>query len=113
MQPYIHGSRIYSSQDMDFPGGSDSKASAYNEGDPDSILGLGRSPEEGNGNPLEYSCLENPWTEEPGRLQSVGSQSRTQLSDFTKVKDTFIRTQPKCPLMDVWIKKMWQIYLYI
>ena len=59
MQPYIHGSRIYSSQDMNFPGGSDSKASAYNEGDPDSILGLGRSPEEGNGNPLVYSCLEN------------------------------------------------------
>ena len=113
MQPYIHGSRIYSSQDMDFPGGSDSKASAYNEGDPDSILGLGRSPEEGNGNPLEYSCLENPWTEEPGRLQSVGSQSRTRLRDFTKVKDTFIRTQPKCPLMDEWIKKMWQIYIYI
>ena len=28
---------------------------------------------EGNGNPLQYSCLENPWTEEPGRLQSMGS----------------------------------------
>ena len=38
---------------------------------------------EGNGNPLQYSCLENPWTEEPGRLQSMGSLSRTQLSHFT------------------------------
>ena len=38
---------------------------------------------EGNGTPLQYSCLENPWTEEPGRLQSMGSLSRTQLSDFT------------------------------
>ena len=38
------------------------------------IPGLGRSPGEGNGNPLQYSCLENPWTEEPGRLQSRGSQ---------------------------------------
>ena len=44
----------------DFPGGSDSKASAYNAGDPVSIPGWGRSPGEGNGNPLQYSCLENP-----------------------------------------------------
>ena len=36
------------------------KASAYNVGDPSSIPGLGRVPEEGNGNPLQYSCLENP-----------------------------------------------------
>ena len=43
-----------------FPGGSDRKASAYNVGDPGSIPGLGRSPGEGNGNPLQYSCLENP-----------------------------------------------------
>ena len=43
----------------DFPGGSDGKASAYNVGDPDSIPGLGRSSGEGNGNPLQYSCLEN------------------------------------------------------
>ena len=42
------------------PDGSDVKASAYNAGDPDSIPGLGRSPGEGNGNPLQYSCLENP-----------------------------------------------------
>ena len=43
-----------------FPGGSDGKASACNVGDLGSILGLGRSPGEGNGNPLQYSCLENP-----------------------------------------------------
>ena len=42
-----------------FPGGSGGKASAYNAGDPGSIPGLGRSPGEGNGNPLQYSCLEN------------------------------------------------------
>ena len=40
-----------------FPGGSDGKASACNEGDPGSIPGSGRSPEEGNGTPLQYSCL--------------------------------------------------------
>ena len=43
----------------DFPGGSDGKASVYNAGDPGSIPGLGRSPAEGNGNPLQYYCLEN------------------------------------------------------
>ena len=43
-----------------FGSGSDGKASAYNAGDPGSIPGLGRSPGEGNGNPLQYSCLENP-----------------------------------------------------
>ena len=42
-----------------FPGGSDGKDSACNAGDPGSIPGLGRSPGEGNGNPLQYSCLEN------------------------------------------------------
>ena len=42
------------------PGASDGKASAYNAGDPGSIPGLGRSPGEGNGNPLQHSCLENP-----------------------------------------------------
>ena len=42
------------------PGGSDGKASAYNVGDLGWIPGLGRSPGEGNGNPLQYSCLENP-----------------------------------------------------
>ena len=45
---------------LDFPGGSDGKVSIYNVGDPDSIPGLGRSPGEGNGNPLQYYCLENP-----------------------------------------------------
>ena len=43
-----------------FPGGSDGKMSAYNAGDPGSIPGSGRSPRKGNGNPLQYSCLENP-----------------------------------------------------
>ena len=43
---------------MDFPGVSDGKASVYNAGDPGSVSGLGRSPGEGNGNPLQYSCPE-------------------------------------------------------
>ena len=44
----------------DFPGGSDVKVSAYNAGDPGLIPGSGRSSGEENGNPLQYSCLENP-----------------------------------------------------
>ena len=43
-----------------YPGGSEAKASAWNVGDLGSIPGSGRSPGEGNGNPLQYSCLENP-----------------------------------------------------
>ena len=57
-----------------FPGGSDGKASAYNAGDPGSIPGSGRSPGEGNGNPLQDARWKIPWMEEPGRLQSMGSQ---------------------------------------
>ena len=57
-----------------FPGGSEVKVSASNMGDPGSIPGTGRLPGEGNGNPLQYSCWGIPWTEKPGRLQSMGSQ---------------------------------------
>ena len=45
---------------LDFPGGSDGKESTYDAGDPSLVPGSGRSPGEGNGNPLQYCCLENP-----------------------------------------------------
>ena len=45
---------------LGFPGGSEVKASASNAGDPGLIPGSGRSPGEGNGNPLQYSCMKNP-----------------------------------------------------
>ena len=51
---------IFLSLPRGLPGGSDSKESASNAGDPDSIPGSGRSPGEGNGYPIQYSCLENP-----------------------------------------------------
>ena len=67
-----------------FPGGSDGKASAYNAGDQGSIPGLGRSSGEGNGNPLQYSCLENPMDRGAWWAAVHGvAKSRTQLSDFT------------------------------
>ena len=67
---------------MGFHGGSDSKVSACNAGDPGSIPGLGQSPGEGNGYPLQYSCLENPM--DRGAWWATvheGAKSQTQLSD--------------------------------
>ena len=64
----------------DVPGGSEGKVSACNAGDPGSIPGSGRSPGEGDGNPLAWTI---PWMEEP---HSHGvTKSQTQLSDFTSL----------------------------
>ena len=58
-----------------FSGGASGKElSPPNAGGGGLIPGLGRSPGGGHGNPLQYSCWRIPWTEEPGGLQSVGSQ---------------------------------------
>ena len=83
---------------MGFPGGSEVKVSACNAGDLGLIPGLGRSPGEGNGNPLQYSCRENPmdgraWWATVHRV----AKSWTRLSDFnliiyfTRVKNTEVR----------------------
>ena len=66
-----------------FPGGSDGKVSAHNAGNPGSIPGLGRSLGEGNGNPLQYSCLENSMDGGAWWATVHGvTKSWTQLSDF-------------------------------
>ena len=59
---------------MHFPGGSEVKNLPANAGDMGLIPESGRSPGEGNGYSLQFTCLGNPGTEEPGRLQSMGSQ---------------------------------------
>ena len=69
-----------------FPCSSVGKESACSEGDPGLIPWSGRSPGGGNGNPLQYPCLEKypclfSWTEEPRGLQSMGSQSRARLGN--------------------------------
>ena len=74
------GNRLYSF--LGFPGGSDGKEPTCNAGDQSLIPGLGRSPGGGHGNPLQYSCLENPH----GQRSLVGpshgiAKSRTPLSD--------------------------------
>ena len=66
------------------PGGSDGKATICNVGDPGSIPGLGRFPGEGNGNPLQYSCLENPLDRGAWQTTVHGvAKSRTRLSNLT------------------------------
>ena len=61
------------------------KKSACNAGDAGLILELGISPGGGNGNPLQYFHLKNPWTVEPGGLQSKGSKSQTRLGTHTPI----------------------------
>ena len=64
---------------VNFPGGSDGKESACNVGDPGLIPGSGRSPREGNGNWLQYSCMENPMDREAWRATVHGvAKSWTQ-----------------------------------
>ena len=67
-----------------FPGGSEGKVSAFNVEDLGSIPVWGRSPGEGNGNPFQYSCLENPMGGEAWWATVHGvTKSQTRLSDFT------------------------------
>ena len=69
-----------------FPGGREVKNPPANAGDAVLIPGSGRSPGEGNGNPLQYPCQEMPWTEEPGGRQSMESQ-RVDHKRVTKQLD--------------------------
>ena len=99
---------------MDFPGGSDGKASAYNVGDLGLIPGSGRSPGEGNGTPLQYSCLENPmdggawWA-----TVHMVAKSQTWLSGFTSlIGNAFVSALPMrglfmlCWRLLVWVVSM-------
>ena len=72
---------------MGFLGGSGSKESSRNAGDPGSICGWGRYPGEGNGSPLQYFCLENLMTGELGGLQSIRLQ-RVRHNRVTKQQQT-------------------------
>ena len=64
-----------------FPDGSDSKESTFNAGGPGLVLGSGRYPGEGNGYPLQHSCLGIPWTVEPGGLQSMGVRKESDTTE--------------------------------
>ena len=92
--------------------GSEVKASDWNEGDLGSIPGLGRSPGEGNGNPLQYSCLENPM--EGGAWQATVhgiAKSQTQLSDFTFFLSIRIHKRPNNIISTIML--FWNKYILV
>ena len=81
-------SSIALKKELGFPGGSESEASGCNAEDLGSIPGSGRSPGEGNGNPLQYSCLENPMDSRAWQATVPGvTKNQTRLSDFTFKKE--------------------------
>jgi len=69
---------------MGFPGHSQAKNQPANAGDVGSVLGSGRFSGEGNGNQLQYSCWEIPWTEKPGGLHTVHGSQRVRQNLTTK-----------------------------
>ena len=85
-------------KEQGFPGGLDGKVSACSAGDPGLIPGLGRSPGEGNGNPLQYSCLENSMDRGAWQATVHGvAQSGTRLSDFTSIQ--YKRNHMQCTIV--------------
>ena len=95
---------------MGFPGGSDGKESACNVGDLGSIPGLGRSSGEGNGNPLQYSCLKNPMDRGAWQATAHGvTKSQTRLSDWhTHGPDSHSIQMCFDPTQDVHLQLCWQ-----
>ena len=78
---------------LGFPSSSDSKESACNAGDLDSIPGLGRSPGGGHGNPLQYSCLENPHEHFVGQVPAGYPEHRGTSEENV----AFLQTITLCP----------------
>ena len=87
---------------LGFPHGSDGRESACNAGDLGSIPELERSPGEGNGNPLQYSCLENPmdrgawWATVHGVAKTGLSEETTRADSAWSPRDTDVITAPYC-----------------
>ena len=82
-------------KELVFPGGPDGEESDFSAVVSGSILGSGRSPGEGNGNPLQYSCLENSMDRGAWRAMVPGvTQSQTPLSNNTFTKGTKTNTLP-------------------
>ena len=106
---------------MGFPGDTDDKKSACNAGDLGSIPGLGRSPGGGHGNPLQYSCLENPheWKSLAGYIHGL-AKSQTWLSNYaqqaTRIYYTTQETQAMVYTNYKWIRtwsELWPLRLWI
>ena len=88
---------------------SNGEESAYNAGDPGSILGLGRSSGEGNGNPLQYSCLENPMDRESWQATVPGiPKSWTQLTLLSRL-NSISQKSPSFATAEVPVERLaWQ-----
>ena len=86
-----------------FPGGSEVKASACSAGDLGLIPGFGRSPGEGNDNPLQYSCLENPM--DGGAWWATVHGVSTRLTLHSKVKSNFTFTFPDFKKFIIYLEK--------
>ena len=86
---YLHSITLYQVSQTGFPGGSAGKESAFNagaKGEVGSIPGLGRSPGGRNGNPLQYSCLENPMDRETWQatvLKGCKESDMTEVTEYT------------------------------
>ena len=97
---------------MGFPGGSDGKASAYNAGDLGSIPGQGRSAGEGNGNPVQYSCLENCM--DGGTWQATSPWGHKKLDTTEQLHFTSLLALDSGP-GKLWETSLWtshRIYLF-
>ena len=77
-----------------YPGGSDAKESACNAGNPGSIPRSGRSPGEGNGNPLQYSCLENSMGRGAWRATVLGRKESDTVSGMLEAKANVFKYRP-------------------
>ena len=82
---------------MNFPGGSDSKESACNAGDPGLISGLGRSIGEGNENPLQHSCLENPMDRGAWQATVLGVTNTWTLLSYWSWEGRVLHTHTHTP----------------
>ena len=80
MYTHTH-THIHTHMYIGFPGGSEGKESSCNTRDPGSILGLGRSPGEGNGYPFQHSCLENPMDRGAWRATVHGGHKESDMTE--------------------------------
>ena len=95
-----------------FPGGSDSKESACNIGDPGLIPGLGRPSGIGNGNPLQYSCLENSMDRGAWQATVHGvAKSWTQLNDF-HFTSNLMQSKALIKKINKWLLNKWIHYKF-
>ena len=99
--------RVKENQALGVPGGSEGKASACNVGDPGSIPGWGRSPGGGHGNPLQYSCLENPHGQRSLAGCSPWGHKESNTTERPSTAQTCVRPSMLYSSLSRWKQKLW------